>query len=241
MPEKEKDLPTDWGYTTTARKEFGSIYQGRQLIGRDMDVRGGVYYGTYKGEAIVVDPSKNPEQYRLYFEKAKQRAIENGKIQRSKVLQAVFDTVSTEMPYSQEKVDSILNDIGKAKGLPQFPDGSKIDLGVFMENHAGVCRHQALACAVLLQSFKDEGYIRGDISVDRNAVWQPNSELDGHAWVRYTSHGGNVMILDVAQGYLGLLDDAQNSARWNYLRPEEQRTDVAQQIGNLVIPESAVA
>ena len=137
------------------------------------------------------------------------------------------------MPYSQRGVDRTLEDIAKRIGVAKFRDGDKVELSVFMAAGVGVCRHQALACAVTLERFKDEGHIRGSISIDRNIRRDPKMEnSDGHAWVRYTSHGGNIMILDVAQNYFGLLKDSSRDAQWNYMRPEEQQRVIAPELGH---------
>jgi hypothetical protein len=100
----------------------------------------------------------------------------------------------------------------------------EIELGAFMRAGVGVCRHQALVCAAVLEDFKDAGYLDGHISVDRNERWNPDDEKDkgGHAWVRYTTPKGTPYILDVAQNYFGTLEDSTEAARWNYLRPEEE-------------------
>lgn len=214
-----------WDYTIFAESQYGDTYGGRRLIGRDEDVRGGVYYGTYSGEAIVVDPEKYPDEYDRYYNIAVDKATIDGKVERSKVLKAVFDTVTSEMEYSQSGVDGILQDVADRDGTPSFDDGKKLELSLFMEAGVGVCRHQALACAALLERFKDEGYIRGAISVDRNErVGVPGQEDGGHAWVRYTSKDGLVQILDVARGYYGLLKNADPNEHWEYMRPQEKQT-----------------
>ena len=63
MPEYNPKDPTKWLYTVNAREEFGDTFKDRHLIGRDTPIKGGVYYGVYGGEAIVVDPDKYPEEY----------------------------------------------------------------------------------------------------------------------------------------------------------------------------------
>ena len=231
----EDNLDPDglWGYTQAIVKKSGETYQGRRLIGRDSPVDGGVYFGTYGGEAIVVDSEKYPEQYDILFKSVIEKSTVDGKVQKSKVLQAVFDTVKDGMQYSQEGVDRITRDL---------PDGDKIELSSFMQEGVGVCRHQALAVAVMLEKMKKEGHISGDISVDRNMQWSPKGEKEGHAWVRYTGSNGVVGILDVAQNNgLVLLQDVDPAAGWNYLRPEEQREFIERsaQLESMAVQESA--
>ena len=214
----------DWLYTKAARASLGDEYLMRPLIGRDDKIGGGVYYGTYSGEAIVIDPEKYPAQYERYYKKAVSRATSDGHVSRSRILASVYETVHSEMAYSQEGVDQILANFANKDGLADFPDGEKVELSAFMSKGVGVCRHQALACAILLERFKEEGYIRGDISVDRSSRWDPkDGKADGHAWVRYIANNGQIMILDVAQDYIGRIEDTDPAAHWNYMRPDEQR------------------
>ncbi len=227
-----------WEYThAIKRREGGDTYQGRHIIGRDSALNGGVYTGTYGGEAIVVDTEKYPDEFEELLSDVRSRIVDkSGREQRGKVLGAVFDVVSEKMRYSQEGVEKILGEIAENQGRSDFRDGTKIPLNEFILEGVGVCRHQALAAGVLLERLKDDGLIRGQVSVDRSQRWSPKGEPEGHAWVRYTSHSGAVVILDVAQGYFGPLEDSEGRKRgWDYLRPEEQRERVARNAGNQAI------
>ena len=214
MPER-----AEWGYTVQARQKFGERYLGRPLIARDTPVIGGVLYGTYGGEALVVDPAADPHAWDPLYADALRRATgPDGRVKRDRVMDAVFDVVSERMKYSQKGVERILKEIGGARG--QFVEGTKVELGWFIAEGVGVCRHQALACCALLEMFKRDGHIRGDVSLDRNENWSPKGEARGHAWARYTSKAGTVFILDVAQRFIGELEEAGASA-WNYRRPSD--------------------
>ena len=100
---------------------------------------------------------------------------------RGLILDAVYEVVSAAMPYDDEAVEKIVSETGNDN------DG-KIALDYFIQEGKGVCRHQALACAALLERFKDEGYIRGTASVDRNS-----DTRGGHSWCRYTNSEGTVI------------------------------------------------
>jgi hypothetical protein len=239
MPEQQGE--NQWNYTRRAGEEFGGKFGGRRLIARDSKISGGVYYGTYGGEAIVVDPTKYPKYYDKWYKTAVAAATEKGKVQRNRVLGATFSTVSQEMPYSQAGVDRVLARIAKRGSQGTFEDGTKVELSAFMHDHVGVCRHQALVVGALLERFVDDGHIRGSVSVDRNIMWQPTGDIGGHAWVRYTTNGGTPYILDVAQGYFGTLADSPQKAQWNYLRPEEQQMRTAIEAGRLAMPNIDVA
>ncbi len=185
------------------------FYQGRPIIHRDSEINGGVYLGQGEREAIIVDFEKHPKLRELYST-AKNKATVNGTIRKDLILQAVFQTVAETMPIQDnDAVERIVRKHGVEK------DG-KIALDVFLEEHTGVCRHDALASAAILELFKKEGIVNGKPSVDRNSTY-----LGGHAWCRYTNSVGEVFILDVAQGYLGRLEDASKQNKWAYKRSED--------------------
>lgn len=204
---------TEWDRTKMAyerledKLDADGKYQGRHIIGRDTPIDGGVSLGGSSREAIVVDSKQYPKIRELY-QLAKTKASENGRVNRSKVLRAVYDTVTEALP---------TQDNGEVENLVKkldVRDDKKISLDVFIERGVGVCMHSALTAGVLLELFKNDGYIGGNISVDRN-----NTSLGAHAWARYTTSDGTAMILDVTQKYFGTLDNAASQGRWPYERP----------------------
>lgn len=241
-PIAPNDNDESWGYTKQAGEAFGREYGGRSMIKRDSRIEGGVYYGTYGGEAIVVDSEKRPQKYtELLGQVTEGSRNKQGAIDRSQVLEATFNAVSKNMKYSQEGVDKLLKEVAQANGGQEFKDGTKINLSEFLEDGVGVCRHQALATAWVLEKMKDQGYIRGQVSVDRNMTWSPKGELEGHAWVRYTSNSGKVMILDVAQGYFGTLEESEGRKHgWDYMRPEEKQARISRDVGRNAMPPSVM-
>lgn len=202
-----------WNKTNLMEKRLNinGVYQGRPIISRDSKIDGGVYLGQGEREAIVVDYSKSPKLRELY-EIAKGKSVEGGAINKKRILRAVYDSVKEAMPkQSDEAVNELIQKYNVEK------DG-KISLDVFLKEGVGVCRHDALACAVLLEQFKKKGIIRGKPSVDRNS-----NNRGGHAWCRYASDSGKVFILDVRQKYLGSLEDSLEKSKWNYQRPEDSQ------------------
>jgi hypothetical protein len=243
--------PTDeseMGYTVDIRRFLGDKHGGREIMHRDQDPRGKVFYTTAGGEAIVVGPNKYPKVYQEWYAEfedrargAKKQTIFDkifkkevgpnpaGEVKRSLVLDSAFALVSEKMKYSKEGVADLLAHAGATH------NGDKVELSDFMEAGVGVCRHQALALATLLFEAKDQGHIRGDISVDRSMQWSPDGDEGGHAWVRYTSHAGEVYILDVAQGFSGTLEASRMRPEgWNYLRPEDRALQQANEMGGAV-------
>lgn len=201
---------SDWGRTVRVQERHGSAYGGRPLIGRDTPIDGGVYCGTGIREAIVVDRVKYPSEFNDWYDESKDRAVSGGEIQKQKILKGIYDTVRSNMRYSERGVGQLVEQISGDRLEP------KIQLNHFMREGVGVCRHQALAVGALTEMFIDDGFIRGRVSVDRNGTY-----LGAHAWARYTSYSGTVVISDVAQNYHGTLDAAAHQAQWNYRRPED--------------------
>jgi len=228
------DVPR-WDRTEVAKAALGDAYAERPAIERDTRIKGGVYYGASR-EAISVNPSDYPAVYSDLYSAARRRAMTGGSIEPGKILRAVYKTVLWSMPYTQKGVQQLLQNEAQSRGLAKFPPGKVIDLGAFMKQHVGVCRHQALACAMLLETFKDDGFLIGNVSVERNSRWDPKREqTDGHAWARYTSQNRQVVILDVAQRYFGPLGTLEElGSRWNYMRPEEQASEAATTIARII-------
>lgn len=181
-------------------------WQGRNIIGRDCPINGGVYLGGGEREAIVVDDKKQPELMAAYQELIKRRKAkeQQGRTFKSGVLSEVFDLTRELLPYNNAIVTQITRELQ--------PD-QKIALSVFLENKGGVCRHQALLAAYLLEKLKADGYVRGQVSVDRNYV----PGRGGHAWVRYVNSAGEIFIIDPAQNFIGKIEEAGDD-QWFYER-----------------------
>lgn len=187
----------------------GETYKGRPIIERDSRIDGGVCLGRYRREAIVVDSSYSPYLVGLYNIVEKGASIGDS-VMRDRILKSVFINVVNAMPKQDE--NAVANLVRKHN----VGDDGLISLETFVREGTGVCRHDALICAFLLEKFKDNGFIRGKPSVDRNY-----HDKGAHAWCRYTSHSGTVVILDVMQKYFGLLKNSGKNGRWDYRRPED--------------------
>lgn len=246
--------PKDSLNPTTAAPDGNSVYfdytkrademglppvLGRHPITRDSAIDGGVYWGTYGREAIVVDGEKYPDG----LNNAMNRIYgvirsPDGTVDKSKVLRAVYDTVRNMMRYDADAVNAIFDRSGGK-------DYTKVALDVYVQEGVGVCRHQALFAAQILERLRTEGIVGGSVSVDRNMVRRPehiDDSYDGHAWVRYTNSGGDIYIIDPAQGRIGLLDnliaqrDSGDVSVWEYARPDDR-----ERIRNKLIGQRAAA
>lgn len=193
------------------------VYQERPVIHRDTRINGGVYLGAFEREAIVVDDIKQRGLRRLYGRlwlpariKKLQSRITGAPID-APLVRKVFDIVNQKMRYDEEAVNAIPSKYNLK------PD-EKVALEVYMREGIGVCRHQALLAGYLLEKLIDKGFLKGQVSIDRNTI--PGK--GGHVWARYQAPDKTIYIIDVAQGFAGKLQDAMfDETRWFYERPED--------------------
>ena len=198
--------------------EFG----GRPIIGRDSKINGGVYVGGGEREAVVVDDIKQPElqdAYRELLKRRKNQAL-HGIDFKDGILEEVFDLTREILPYDENKVDNITRNLSHDE---------KVALSVFINEKGGVCRHQALLAGYLLEKLRNDGYVRGIASIDRNFV--PGE--GGHSWVRYVNSVGKVFVIDPAQDYIGSLEDAGKD-RWQYERPKNSLSTLRDKVKKLL-------
>ncbi len=206
--ERLKTLPF---YEEPSRESPTGKWQGRDIIGRDRPINRGVYLGGREREAIVVDDQKQQALNDVYqdFLSRRQAKEAQGIPFKQGVLDEAYNLTREVMPYSDTAVSEL------TRGLK--PD-QKVALESFI-GKGGVCRHQALLCAYLLERLAKEGKVAGHVSIDRNFV----PGRGGHAWVRYTNSAGEVFIIDPAQQFIGKIEQTGKNA-WFYERPKPQQT-----------------
>ncbi|NQV12420.1 hypothetical protein HQ524_03575 [Candidatus Uhrbacteria bacterium] len=211
--DRVKDSP-EYQEATDDRR---GTWRGREIISRDTPVNGGVYLGGSEREAIVVDDEREGSRreydrvYNSVFDTVKSYE-KQGYNKKDVLLNSVFDTTRTEIPYAESKIEKILDE---ELGINR--EDKKVDLSFFISKKAGVCRHQVLLVAYLLERLIKYGQLEGEASVDRNAI----PGIGAHTWVRYTSSRGDISIIDASMGYIGTLEDSKKKGGWNYSRPEE--------------------
>lgn len=233
-PTRYTSYTTDWKTLQALRNELS---KDRPDIARDTRINGGQYRGAYGGESIVVDREKYPEGFNQAYGEVLRRATDDkGVIHKDWVLQSVFDVTREVLPYDQEVVDRVFRDV--ADGI----DGQKVALDTYLAAGGGVCRHQALLGASLLEKLCDEGVLGGHVSVDRNALKNYQDGWDGHAWIRYTNSAGKVFILDPAQDRIGELDDLmkrvhndREAGLWDYARDEDIRKSMEEGLAKAAV------
>lgn len=192
---------------------LAGYFGGRRIIARNSPINGGVYVGAGYREAIVVDDAKGLEVYNEVYNRFLNAVYSIAEFNPygtvlDKVLKPAYAVTSDVLPFNSLVVNRIA--AGKAD--------KKINLAKFISEGAGVCRHQALLTAYLLERARQEGELVEEdaVSIDRNYI----PGRGGHAWVRYTSSDWTPYIIDPAQRVIGPLRDLSD-AYWDYRRPGE--------------------
>ncbi len=207
-------------------------FTGRDIVTRDTTLGGSKPEATVDirawlggGEATVVDPNQDPEYYGQLRASFLQRINKKQELTEDDVTEAIYQTVGGAMKYSLQFAD------GKAAELAiESPDHRKVNLSVYLAEGKGVCRHMALAAAWLGGEAAAMGLLEGRLTADVNQRVTDNA---AHEWARYTTPEGRVWIIDVAQGYVGTLEDSTMLPEaWDYFRPGE-REEYMVQFGQL--------
>jgi len=204
------------------RAQHGS-WKGRPIIGRDVEVHGKVYLsGGRSRPAVVIDDSIDPLLEASYNEF---RGTLGSNPSVADITKSIEKFVSVKMPYwSSEDHNGVsvdnqviknIRDAGGEAGpdsVIKFSHYLTVHNGVANQKGGGVCAHQGVFAAYLMEKLRDQGLLPGStqISFDRN------SALEGaHAWARLTEPNGAVHIVDPAQNYVGPI---QNASNWSYMR-----------------------
>ncbi len=217
LPDQQNRFGAGFDYTQGAHemaREQGNpegTFDGYRIIGRDTPINEGVYFIKGDAEILLVDDGadggwlKQNERFLLA------RLITLSKTQRlteSVIISEAYKLARQLMPFNE---DAVKQKVGHLK------EYTKLHLKDFAGG--GVCRHQALLCGYLLERLYRTGRLKGSASVDRSLL-----PYKGHAWVRYTTEAGQVIIVDPARdpGVL-ILDDLPEMQpdRVFYERPGE--------------------
>ncbi len=108
---------------------------------------------------------------------------------------------------------------GESKEIIEEDNRDKISLDNLIEKKVGTSLYKALTATVLLEQFKKEGHISGEISVDCKKY-----DNKTHHWVRYTNSKGRVFILDFDSEFKEAvpLEKAVLKGKEFYKRPEDK-------------------
>lgn len=123
------------------------------------------------------------------------------------ILKIVMNKVKEVMPYDGLKTESISR---------QYNGDMLVGLSTFINEHAGVCRHQGLLAAYIIENLIREGLMTGAVGVERNTV----KEIGGtHAWAVFKTkvdEDEELFVVDPAQSFVGTKAEALNEGRWKY-------------------------
>lgn len=200
------------------------VWNGRNVIERDVRIGGGVYLFSKDGktidEALVVDDDRSPELKTIYNEVKKRTVFESRmrKIPEKNIAFSVIkDVVDEVMPYFGGVVEA-------SDELSDRFIGREMDIGENIRANVGVCRHKALVAGYVIERLIADGVLRGKVSVDRS--FNPDTGK-GHAWVRYTSLDGKVFVFDPAKNIIGSLQQVMAEKTWDYRRPGEKVSGIS--------------
>jgi len=210
-----------WGKLPKDRLEF----EGRLLIERDTPILDRVFIS--KTEALVVDANE-PIFIDLYNE-IYEKCDRGWQPTEHSILKTTYEIVMQHFSLLRGK--ALIKETERL-AKPFYGD-IKVSLGYFMRKRVGVCRHRALVIGGLLEMFKQDGLISGEISIDRNTGLPQSGGGDpldvflrrqpgAHAWCRYTSKDGTIWILDAMHEFFGKLTSSKQKSHWSYYRPDDE-------------------
>lgn len=192
-------------------------FDGDPILGRKSpQIRGGVYLGGSAREAITVKPEVDPRIDAVYDHMTRKRIL--GRLMKKATghsggetvdqLNKVYETVKSVMKYDGDEVE---------KFSKQFSGDQQVSLGDYIEKGIGVCRHQGLLSAYLIEKLIADGKMTGKIKIERNTI----PEYGGtHAWATYTAENGTEYVIDAAQDFVGTKREARaRSSTWDYYLP----------------------
>lgn len=185
-------------------------YMNHPVLGRESrTVSDGVYLGGSSREAIVVD-SKSTILRDVYERLASEfrRALSgNETLEARSALLQVMRRVQDVMPYNGDRTDEISQ---------RYKGDMLVGLSTYVKEKAGVCRHQGLLAAFIIENLISDGFLPGSVGVERNTVEDRGGT---HAWAIYkTSENGKQesVVVDPAQSFVGTKEQANKDGRWEY-------------------------
>lgn len=187
-------------------------YKGYPILGRkSTSVCGGVYLGGSAREAVIVDED-SPTLRRGYRDATAnlRHLFENGStVPLGTILNEIMHQVQVIMPFDETKTDLICQ--------PYYGD-QLVGLSAFVEEHAGVCRHQALFAGYCIEQLINAGYMPGTVGVERNT--SPNGGT--HGWAVYrtgSEESAEIFVIDPTQSFVGTKQEAARRGGWSYELP----------------------
>ena len=188
----------------------------KEVIDRNTNgVNGKVQLSSVR-ESIFVD-SDSPairEVYAQLKEQINEQERLGYKLDESRLLALAYVLTQDTLKYDGERTENIC--------IPYYYQwNERLNLSKMVEAGVGVCRHQALLVASLIESLHNDGFLQGQVGVERNMNTMPGNEFGGHQWASYRldDDHDNDIIIDPAQSYLGLRQHGHLEYAWDYSVP----------------------
>ncbi|HVV66947.1 MAG TPA: hypothetical protein VHB72_02655 [Candidatus Saccharimonadales bacterium] len=200
----EKRLKGSADYSPPDESAPYGYFKDRQVLGRNSKkINGGVYLGGGAREAIVADGDSEIID-KVYRPLHTALRLARRAVPERTVLSAVRARVAQVMPYDGDMAEMISS---------RYYGDQLIPLSDFIKNRAGVCRHQGLLSALLLERLIADGLLEGEPGIQRN-----NKPDRGgpHAWGILKHDPKPAIVIDPAQGFVGTKQEAKALGHWDY-------------------------
>lgn len=203
-----------------AHQHYDTMYNGRKIIDRHTrHFNGAISPSVPYGEAILVDADS--AQIRQVYQNIK-REITNptdpsNSYNIRNILRIVSDNTAKAIPYNLAATDELCE---------PYCDYQVMKLSRFIDNGTGVCRHQALLAASLIEKLQQNRLLQGYVTVNRNDVHYGDGRAGGHMWAvyHYDDNPRHDMIVDPAQDFVGTRNEAKllPNEYWDYRDPDNR-------------------
>ena len=181
-------------------------YREHHIIGRYSDsVKGGVY-GTWGSELMVVDDESLQIQ-QLEHEFAESLPARDETLEPRTLLITAGKFAARTLAYDLQATHEL--------SKPHFDGGfdmRTIALSEYVRHGVGVCRHQAVLTALLVENMIERGYLRGSVNVERNS--EPDLQ-SAHAWAVYRDDKTE-LIIDPTNRVVDTRARAHQRTGWDY-------------------------
>lgn len=200
------------GYLPGDTESNGDTFRGHPILDRNSrDLRNGVYV-TRWSEALVVDhqDSTTRETVNNVMSLVKNLG-EDAPV--SEILQIVENQTAKILHYDLDATNKLSAPYSKNNGL--------VGLSKYIEAGVGVCRHQSVLAAHILEELIDSRVLPGEIGLERSRRTNVRTgERDAHAWAVYRPiyrrDSNDDIIIDPANRRVVSRKDSKKLGDWSY-------------------------
>ncbi len=201
----------DFGYEDETAP-YG-YYKNHRIIGRKTSIVKDSVYFTATSEAVVVDDKSRALQHVAdgLLQHLDRKFGKYPTVPVESFLKIINNYVRKVMPYDEAAADRL--------SRPHYANNSLIGLSEYVKEGVGVCRHQCLVAAFLLETLIEKRILAGRTGVERN---HDTNVHGAHAWAVYESPARQLFVIDPAQNFVGTKEKAHEEGRWKYDLPAER-------------------